>query len=196
MKVFLKKVMILFMWYPLRILIKVLPLRLDYLIGVAGGHVLFSISNEKRKLMAAELSLVFPHKSIDEIKGIIKGSFINYCISELEVLFYPIMNRDFIRRTVTIEGREHLDNALTKGRGVLLFQAHFGAFQVVMPAIGYSGYKMSQISASASEWKGQNSSGIQKKGFDIKAEHEYALPVQHIAVKASLRPVFKALNRN
>jgi KDO2-lipid IV(A) lauroyltransferase len=65
-----------------------------------------------------------------------------------------------------------------------------------MPAIGYSGYKMNQISALASVWKDESSSGIQKKSFDLKAGYEYTLPVQHIAVKSSLRPVFRALEKN
>lgn len=188
--------MILLMWYPFRILTKFLPLKIIYQIGTMGGYLLYFISKEKCRIMAEELGLILPKKRYDEIKEIIKSSFINYSVSELEVLLYPLMNKEFIEKMVTIEGREHLDNALFKGQGVLLFQAHFGAFQMVMPAIGYSGYKMNQISASASVWKEESGSGLQKKSFDIKAEYEYTLPVQHISVKSSIRPVFKALERN
>jgi len=196
MKAFIKKMMILLMWYPLRATIKFLPLRLIYSFGIFGGQLLYATSKDKRNIMAEELRLVFPHKDTGEIEEIIKGSLINYVVSEIEVLLYPLMNREFIKKVISIEGKEHLDNALSKGRGVLLFQAHFGAFQVVMPAIGYSGYKMNQISASATVWKDGSTSRIQKKSFDIKAGYEYSLPVRHMSIRSSLRPVFRALERN
>lgn len=196
MKALIKKVLLLIMWYPLRITIKYLPLKLISLMGITGGYLLYFISREKHKIMAEELSRILPDKKKPEIQQIIRGVFVNYCTSEIEVLLYPVLNEKLIKKMIAIEGREHLDDALLKGKGVLLFQAHFGTFQMVMPAIGYSGYTMNQISASASVWKEESTSRIQEKGFDIKAGYEYALPVQHISVKSSLRPVFRALERN
>lgn len=196
MKILIKKAMIFFMWYPLRITIKILPLKVISLLGIVGGKLLYVISRDKHPIMVEELNLVMPEKSSIEIKKVVKGSFVNYCLSEIEVLLYPLMNRDLIRKIVVIEGREHLDKALSYGRGVLLFQAHFGAFQMVMPVIGYSGYKMNQISASASIWKDRSISAIQRKSYEIKAHYEYALPVQHISVKSTLRPVFRLLKNN
>jgi phosphatidylinositol dimannoside acyltransferase len=197
MKAIIKKILIFFMWYPLRIIINILPLRVTYLIGIVGGFLLYLVSKEKHKIMAEELILVFPNRSISEIKEIIMGSFVNYCLSEMEVLLYPSLNNRFINKNFIIEGREYLDEALSKGKGVILFQAHFGAFQMTMPAIGYSGYKMNQISASAALWKDNvNISDLQKKTYDIKARYENALPVNHISIKSSLRPVFSALKRN
>ena len=157
---------------------------------------MYAISKDKHYIMNEELTLIMPDKSNAEIKRIIRGSFINYCISEIEILLYPFMNSDLIGKFVEIEGREHLDKALSWGRGVLLFQAHFGAFQMVMPVIGYSGYKMNQISASASIWKDSSTSAIQRKSYEIKAHYEYALPVQHISVKSTMRPVFRLLKKN
>lgn len=169
---------------------------IDYL-GRIGGNLLCLLSREKQAVMADEWSRILPETHSQGIRNVVKGSFIHYCTSELEVLLYPVMNKAFIERIVTVKGNEYLDNALSKGRGVLLFQAHFGAFQMVMPVIGYSGYTMNQISASASVWKEEASgSWIQKKCFDMKADYERTLPVQHISVKSSLRPVFRALERN
>lgn len=197
MKVLIKKVLILTMWYPLRIIINILPLRVTYLIGIAGGSLLYLISKDKHKIMAKELGVVMPDKDMPEIKEVVRDTFVNYCLSEIEVLLYPSLNNSFINKNFVIEGRKNLDEALSKGKGVILFQAHFGAFQMVMPAIGYSGYRMNQVSASAALWKDSaNISDLQKKTYDIKARYEYALPVNHISVKSSLRPVFSALERN
>lgn len=197
MKAFIKQIMFLFMWYPLRAVIRFLPPRIIYFLGIIGGDLLYLLSRDKRAIMADEWSRILPDTYKHRIGNIVKGSFENYCTSELEVLLYPAMNKAFIEKIVTISGKEYLDNALSKGRGVLLFQAHFGAFQMVMPVIGYSGYRMNQISASASVWKEEASaSWIQKRCFDMKADYERKLPVQHISVKSSLRPVFRALERN
>ena len=71
-----------------------------------------------------------------------------------------------------------------------------GAFQMTMPVIGYTGYKMNQISASASLWKENITSEIQRQTFDLKAKYEYTLPVKHISITSSLKPVFRALETN
>jgi lauroyl/myristoyl acyltransferase len=196
MKQLIKKGMILFMWYPLRITISFLPLPVVALIGRAGGKVLRMISREKQRVMTEEFGRVLPGRSAADLRGIVRESFVNYGLSELEVLLYPSMDRQFIDRVFAIEGKEHLDAALARGKGVLLFQAHFGAFQMTMPAIGYSGYTMNQISASAAVWKEEGASAPQKRMVDIKAKYEYTLPVKHISITSSLRPVFHALKRN
>jgi lauroyl/myristoyl acyltransferase len=196
MKLFIKKILILFMWYPLRITISFLPLTLVAIIGRTGGRILHLLSREKQRVMMDEFRRILPGKSVKELRVIVRDSFINYSCSELEVLLYPSMNKEFIDRVVTIEGKEHLDAALAGGRGVLLFQAHFGAFQMTMPAIGYNGYTMNQISASAAIWKEGTVSTAQSRMLDIKAQNEYTLPVKHISVTSSLRPAYHALERN
>ena len=197
MKMLIKKIMLLLMWYPLRMIISILPLRIIYIIGTVGGYLLYLVSRDRHKIMVEEFRRIIPERNTSEIHEIAMSSFVNYCLSELEVLLYPSLNSSYIKKTFTIEGRKHLDEALSKGHGVILFQAHFGAFQMVMPAIGYNGYKMNQISASAALWKDNvNISDLQKKTYDIKARYEYALPVNHISIKSSLRPVFSALKRN
>jgi phosphatidylinositol dimannoside acyltransferase len=196
MKLLIKKMMLLLMWYPLRMTITLLPLRILSIIGTVGGYLLYLVSRDRHKIMVEEFRRIMPEKHTSELHEIAMRSFVNYSLSELEVLLYPSLNTRYIKKHYTIEGRKHLDEALSKGRGVILFQAHFGAFQMVMPAIGYSGYKMNQISASAALWKDVSISHLQKKTYDIKARYEYTLPVNHISIKSSLRPVFSALERN
>jgi phosphatidylinositol dimannoside acyltransferase len=196
MKRLIKNVLVLFMWYPLRIAISFLPSRLVALIGRIGGLILHFLSREKQRVMSDEFSRVLPGRSAVEIQTIVRESFIIYCCSELEVLLYPSLSREYIDRIFTIDGRENLDVALGLGKGVLLFQAHFGAFQMTMPAIAYNGYTMNQISASAALWKENNASATQSRMLDIKARYEYTLPVKHISVRSSLRPAYYALEKN
>jgi KDO2-lipid IV(A) lauroyltransferase len=194
MKGLIKGLIAFVMWHALRHVVRALPLRAIAFIGRSGGTVLRAISGDKAAVMAEELRLIMPGAGEAEIDGVVRAAFVNYATSEVEVLLYPALNSRLIGRMVETEGIAHLDEALAKGRGVVLFQAHFGAFQMVMPAIGYSGYRMSQISAPATVWKGEG--GLKGGAFDLKARHEYSLPVTHIPVNSSMRPAFRALERN
>ena len=188
--------MIWLMWYPVRIFINWLPKKFAYWMGCIGGIFLYLISKDKQKIMSNELHTILPNKTDHELNKIVKECFINFVLSEMEVLLYPSMNQGYIEKMVKFKGKEYLDGALKQGKGVLLFQAHFGAFQMVMPAIGYSGYTMNQISASASIWKESTQLQLQKKSYDIKASYEYKLPVKHIPVENNLKTVFNSLKRN
>jgi KDO2-lipid IV(A) lauroyltransferase len=81
---------------------------------------------------------------------------------------------------------------------MLLF-AHFGANQMVMPAVGYRGYKMSQLSAPATVWTkilGKEQNLIERKTMEIKWRCELSLPVRHINIFGSLKEAFLCLRRN
>lgn len=192
----IKDIVLFFYWYPFRLLISVLPLNVVYLMGLCAGNFFYLISGRKKSLIASEFSLVFPDYTQEQLQKIARKSFINFCLSEIEILLYPRFSKDNINKHVEIQGRHHLDDALSQGKGVLLLQAHLGAFQMVMPAIGFNGYTMNQISALSETWKISDLSWIQRKGYEIKSNNEKKLPIKHLAVGSSLRPVFTALKNN
>ena len=43
---------------------------------------------------------------------------------------------DAVRRRIDIEGAEHLEDALVKGRGVILFSAHFTPVRILLGGTG------------------------------------------------------------
>ena len=161
-----------------------------------GGYLLYLMSKEKRLVLSNELKRILPNCNDKYVNHIIRESFANYCISELEVLLYPIIDSNYVRKHVSIVGQEYLDEALTNGTGVLLLQAHFGAFQMVLPILGRCGYVINQISASASLWKSHATSAIQKISLDKKAQYENLMPIKHFPVGRFPRPLFRALRRN
>ncbi|MEN6509857.1 MAG: lysophospholipid acyltransferase family protein [Smithella sp.] len=192
----IKDLALLVYWYPLRFCIRFIPLLWIYRLGKIGGSLLFLISKQKRLILSDELKQVFPDLNAKSINIIVKDSFANYCMSELEVLLYPEINKEYISKHISMEGMEHLEKALSHGSGVLLLQAHFGAFQMVLPILGHCGYVINQISASASLWKSHATSAIQKIALDKKAQYENRLPIKHFPVGNIPRPLFMALRRN
>ncbi len=120
--------------------------------------------------------------------------------NELEVLRYPSLNADTIAETCVIEGRAHLDEALAAGRGAIVLIGHYGANQMIMPALGHVGYTMSQLSAPPPVWaeilRDTRTTPLWRKVLDRRWELEQRLPVRHINVFRFLRPAFDALARN
>ena len=192
----LKDLALLIYWFPLRVCIRFIPLSGVHRLGKIGGYLLYLMSKEKRLFLSNELKCILPNCNDKYINAIARESFANYCISELEVLLYPIIDKNYVRKHVSIVGQEYLDEAFTNGTGVLLLQAHFGAFQMVLPILGHCGYVINQISASASLWKANATTAIQKISLDKKAQYENLMPIKHFPVGGFPRPLFRALQRN
>lgn len=191
-----KAAMVFLMWYPLRWLIHLAPAALVDRLGRLGGGLLWRLSGRQRAALEQEFGRVFPARGPADRRALARASFTIFCLAELEVLLYPRLTPELIRRRVAFEHLDCLDAALARGKGVLLFQAHFGAFQMTLPAIGFLGYPLNQLSASAAVWKGADPSRLRDRSLDLKARLERGLPVRHLDVHGSLRPVYRALARN
>ncbi len=120
--------------------------------------------------------------------------------NELEVLRYPWLDGSTIGQVCELEGREHLDAALARGKGAIVLIGHFGANQMIMPALGHAGYPMSQLSAPPTVWadilRETRTTPLWEKVLRRRWELEQRLPVQHINVFKFLRPAYECLGRN
>ncbi|MEO5358554.1 MAG: lysophospholipid acyltransferase family protein [Nitrospirae bacterium YQR-1] len=184
-------------YYPFRYLVGVLPFTLSYLMIKTLGGIGFNFAKKKEFAYSLEARRLFPDKGDDEIRSIAKQTLLNFLQNEIETLMFPKINKDNIDWFIEYAGLENLDEALKQQRGVILLFAHFGANQMVMPAIGYKGYKMSQLGAPATVWtEKEQVSYIKKKNMEIKWRHEQTLPVTHINVFGSLKEAFLCLKRN
>ncbi len=117
--------------------------------------------------------------------------------NELEVLRYGSLDARTIDGMCVLEGREHLDAALARGKGAIVATAHFGAHQIVMPALGYRGYAMHQLSAPPPVW-GEISPVYSLRRHVLRRRWalEQTLPVTHVNVFRFLRPAFRCLADN
>jgi len=120
--------------------------------------------------------------------------------NELEVLRYPDLDPRTIGDTCVVEGREHLDAARAQGKGAIVLIGHFGANQMIMPALGHMGYPMNQLSAPPPVWaeilRETRTTPLWRKILARRWELEKRLPVTHINVFRFLRPAFECLGRN
>lgn len=197
----LKDTLLWLYWYPFRLLVQKIPMKSAYGIAKISGLIFYYINFQKRLTLRKILLDVFTgFKKEKDIKKILQNSFVIYFQNELEVLLFSHLNRDNIHDVVKFSGLENIDKALLDGKGAMLLFAHFGNNQMVMPAIGYSGYKMNQVSAPATVWveklPNRRFSTMAKRALDLRWAQEKSLPVTHINMFGSLKNIFTCLKRN
>lgn len=120
--------------------------------------------------------------------------------NELEVLRYPELTPETVDEVCEVVGFEHLDEALSYGKGVIVLIGHYGANQMIMPALGHKGYAMNQLSAPPTVWaeilKDTRTTGAYSRVLQRRWELEQRLPVRHINVFRFMRPALECLQRN
>jgi KDO2-lipid IV(A) lauroyltransferase len=87
----------------------------------------------------------------EEARETCKRVFINFGRASADFLVGLNRTREDLAAITTVEGVEHLDNALAQGRGVLLITAHFGNWERVAAWMVLNGYKLSVIARDADD---------------------------------------------
>jgi KDO2-lipid IV(A) lauroyltransferase len=118
-------------------------------------------------------------------------SFDNYFKRHVETFFFGRLGRKKIEKVVEVEGIEHIDAALSKGKGVILLLAHSGSFLLPLPFLGYRGYRVNQVTGRQTY-----GSFAAARFWDWRRREASRLPVQFIQVGTFLRPLYNALQRN
>jgi KDO2-lipid IV(A) lauroyltransferase len=93
-------------------------------------RLFYHVARRQRLIAAYNLRRAFPDKSDDEILRIVRGVYRNMGIVAAEFFDIPRLTKENIGELVEAEGLEHCLKALQKGRGALLFTAHFGNWEL------------------------------------------------------------------
>lgn len=121
---------------------RLLPLRVTYAIATALGDLVFYTWGEKRRAALANMRRVLgPDADPNAVWRTARQSYRNYVKYTVDFLRFPWLDQEDFRQRVTYEGKEHLDEALAGGKGVLFVGMHFGHFDwgaAAMAAYGYS----------------------------------------------------------
>ncbi len=188
------------LYYPGQKLVSRSPRKLLHPVSALGGDFVRYLAANGRE-MREELRLLFRDRPLPHAEDqIIRDTYREAMFNEIEVLRYPDLDPSTIDSTCVIEGREHLDAALSKGRGAIVLIGHFGANQMIMPALGHKGYPMNQLSAPPPVWadilRETRTTPLWERVLARRWELEKRLPVQHINVFKFLRPAFDCLRNN
>ena len=115
-------------------IIRRLPLRVALLWGTSLGDLMWYVLKSRRKIAMSNLRLAFGDEKTElELKRIAKQSFRNLGKNVVEFLRFPLLNEQNVWNLVTVEGRENVEHALELGRGVIIFIAHLGNWELLAP---------------------------------------------------------------
>ena len=108
-----------------------LPLRRKIALGKRLGRVLCPLFRSKCRTVRRNFEVCFPELSPGEREALRRRHYesVGIGLTELATSWFGDLGR--LRETVRIEGREHLEEALEKGKGVLFFCGHFTQMELI-----------------------------------------------------------------
>jgi KDO2-lipid IV(A) lauroyltransferase len=127
------------------LIIKLLPSRYLYTFARQIGSLGYVLAARQRRVALESLSTAFgKEKSRQEIEEIARDCFISMAKSGVELSF--LLDRPLLlEKQAELVGRQNLDNALSRGKGVILVSAHFGNFPLLIAKLALSGYRIAGI---------------------------------------------------
>jgi len=127
------------------LIVKVIPASYLYSFARNISFLGYRLVAKQREIALESLSLALgDKKSKAQIEQIAKDCFILIAKGAIELLF--LMDRPaLLKKRVKLIGKENLDNALSRDKGVILVSAHFGSFPLLMAKLSLEGYKVAGI---------------------------------------------------
>lgn len=125
----------LFGWMSLSFIsfiVRFMPFRWIYSFAKTIAFLGYNLAVRQKKIAIESLTIAFSNeKSRQELEQIAKDCFTFMAKSAVELLF--LLNKpELLRKRIEISGKNNLDHALAKGKGVILVSAHFGNFPLLL----------------------------------------------------------------
>ncbi len=112
-----------------------IPRELRWSISIGIFRLFYYLSPRQRFITIHNLRCAFPEKSADEVIATAKGVYRTLGIVAADFFDIPSLTKENIGDLVEVEGLEHLKKAVEMNRGVLMFGAHFGNWELGAAAI-------------------------------------------------------------
>ena len=109
---------------------RIFPLFIKRFIAVSASRAAYYLLPKHKLIALHNLTRSFPEKSLTENLQIIKDTYASFALTFIEFLQILYLNRNNLETRVSVKGLEHYEKACREGKGVLLFTAHFGNWEM------------------------------------------------------------------
>lgn len=124
-------------------ILRAVPPGVRYAAAAPGGSAWFWLSAGQRRAALDNYAAVLGTDRDDpRVAGVARRAFQNYGRMLMDFLLLGGLSREEIKQRVTHDGREHLDAALKKGRGVIMAVPHMGSWDMAGSYAAALGYRV------------------------------------------------------
>lgn len=108
-----------------------LPYRFNLFLARRIGFILYFCLNKKRNVVESNLKTAFCDRlSPSEIRSLSREVFKNFVCSCMDLLTLHKIKAQGFEKVVTLEGRENIEQAMSKGNGCILLAVHSGSWEL------------------------------------------------------------------
>jgi KDO2-lipid IV(A) lauroyltransferase len=160
-----------------------LPIRTQQAMGNALGALAYRLVKSRRRVAAINIRQAYPDYSDEQVEALVHASFLSLGNSLFEAAQAWWTSRDYLRSITRVEGRQHLDDALARGKGVILLTGHFTTLEI--------GGRLSGLLATLN--------GVYKKAhnpmFNAVMRHYRATYGEHLIENKDVRAIVRGLRK-
>jgi len=167
-------------------LIAGMPLGLGYFLADAFTEAHFRLFPARRHAALANLAVMMPRADRRERLRIARKMMRSYNRMMFEFFRLPHMTRAELFRAVEVRGREHLEQAVARGRGVIVTCCHVGNWELAAVMVAHWGYPLHVVA------------GVQFGRWLTPAvrEAKSELAIHTISPEDGFRGILRALEHN
>jgi len=167
-------------------LVSSVPLWLGYTVADLLTEVHFRLFPSRRHAALVNLAVILPRSTRGERVRIVRAMMRSYNRMMFEFFRLPHLGRDELLHAVQVEGREHLEAAVARGRGVLITSTHIGNWELAAVVLAHWGYRLHAVAGvQLSRW-------LTPAVRETKAE----LALNTVAPEDGFRRLLRALEHN
>ncbi len=164
-----------------------IPPRLGYALFDRLGKLSYEKGTTSRENVSDNLRHVLgPQADPARIEEVARQIFRHQARNYYDLFRVASLSGDQIRGLVTTHGLEHVDEALSAGKGVIMFTAHFGNIDIVMQMFALLNYPMTSVAERLKP----------ERLYQYVVSMRASKGIKLIPIDTFLRPLFKALRNN
>ncbi len=167
-------------------LIAGMPLSLGYLLARMLTEAHLRLFPSRRHAALTNLASALPRATRRERLRVVRRMMTSYNCMMFEFFRLPYLTRGELLRSVEVVGREHLERAVARGRGVILTGTHIGNWELAGVVLAHWGHTLHAVAGvQLSRW-------LTPAVREAKAE----LAIHTVAPEDGFRKLLRALEHN
>jgi len=133
-------------------LARILPLSWLRAIATGLAYLTYLLCPSRQRMARENIRRVFGDQfSAAQRHSIVLQSTINICKTMIELFKMRYMTPEQVKALVSLEGAEHLHQALAEGRGAVVFTAHFGNWELGGARFAAEGFPVTVLARDSNE---------------------------------------------